>query len=92
MSTFKYKIPEICDSFLLRDLIRFFEIERPLKPVGPPSCDLVKMLAHLRGPCYEPLASKPLKPLTMKILFLLSLAPIKQVGYLQALYKKLHCL
>ena len=60
------------------------EIERPLKTAGPPSWDLVRVLEHLRGPVYKPLASKPLKVVTMKTLFLLSLAMAKRVGELQA--------
>ena len=47
--------------------MRSFEIERPLKPVGPSSWDLVKVLVHLRGPSFEPLASKPLNPLTWRL-------------------------
>ena len=35
-SVFKYKILEFRDSFILLDLIRPFEIKRPLKFVGPP--------------------------------------------------------
>ena len=84
-SVFEYEIPEICDSFILRDLIGSFEIERPIKSVGPPACNLYKVLEHLRGPVYEALVSKPLKILTIKTLFLLYLATAKMVGEIQAL-------
>ena len=70
-SVFKYKIPELQDRFVLRDLIRSFEVERSLKPVGPPSWDLVKVLEYLWGPVFEPLSSKPLQIVTIKALFLL---------------------
>ena len=82
---FKYKIPEFRDNLFLRDLIRSFKIERPIKTIGPPSWDLIKVLEHLRGPVYEPLTSKPFKIVTIKTLFLLSLATAKGVGELQAL-------
>ena len=49
VSIFKYCVPELLDSFVLRDLIRSFEIERPCRPVGPPFWDLVKVLNYLRG-------------------------------------------
>ena len=76
MSVSNYKLTEMCDSLILRDLIRSFETERSLRPVGPPSWDLVKVLDHFRCPFYEPLASKLLKVSTMKTLILLSLATL----------------
>ena len=84
-SVFKYKIPEICDNLFLWDLICSFEIERPLKTIRPPSWVLVKVLEHFWGPVFKPLASKPLKIVTIKTLFLLSLATAKRVRELQAL-------
>ena len=60
-SVVKYKFPELRDSFALHDLIRSFEIKRPLRPVGRPSWDLVKVLDYLRGSFFEPLHSKPLR-------------------------------
>ena len=38
---FKYRVPELLDSFALWDLICSFGIKRPHCPVGPPSWDLV---------------------------------------------------
>ena len=85
ISVFKFHLPELFDSFVLRDVIRSFEIERPRCPVGPPSWDLVKVFTYLRGFTFEPLASKPLQFATMKVSFLLALAMTKRVGELQAL-------
>ena len=57
------------DSFVLHDLIRLFVIERPLRPVGPLSWDLVRVLDCLRGSSSVPLHSKPPWVVTMKSLF-----------------------
>ena len=54
-SVFKYRLPELQDSFVFRDLISSFELEHPRNPVGPPSWDLVKVLAYLRSSVFEPL-------------------------------------
>ena len=83
---FKYNVPELLDSFVLRDLILSFEIERPCRHVGPPSWDLVKVLTYLRGSAFEPLSSKPSWIVTMKVSFLLALATAKRMGELRALY------
>ena len=64
-SVFKYRLPDLQDSFILRDLIRFFELERP-QPVGPPAWDLVKVLFYLRSSVLEPLSPKPFRVITMK--------------------------
>ena len=53
VSVFKFRLPELLDSFIQRDLIHSFEIERPRRPAGFPSWDLVKVLAHLRGSTFE---------------------------------------
>ena len=84
MCVFKYHVPDLLDSFVFRDLIRSFEIRCPCCPVGP-SWDLVKVLTYLRGSMFEPLSSKPLWVVTMKVAFLLALATAKRVGELQAL-------
>ena len=64
---FKFVLPEIQDSFILRDLIRSFELERPLLPDGPPSWDLVRVLSFLRGGSFEPLSLCSLRQLTLKV-------------------------
>ena len=81
----KYRVPELLSGFVLRDLIRSFEIEHPRRPVGPPSWDLVKVLTYLRGSVFEPLSSKLLRVFTMKVSFLLALVTAKRVGELQDL-------
>ena len=81
-SMFKFRLPELQDSFILQDLVRLFELERP---PGPPAWDLVKVLEFLRGPTFEPLHSCPIRVVTMKVLFLLSLTTAKRVGELQAI-------
>ena len=84
-SVFKYQLPELSDHFLLRDLIRSFELERPVRSPCPLTWDLCRVLEYLRGPVFEPLASKDLCTVTCKVLFLLSLATAKRVSELQAL-------
>ena len=83
-SVFKYKIPGLQDSFVLRELICSFELERPQQSFRPPSRDLIKVLEYLRGLVFEPLPSKLLHIVTIKALFLLSLAMAKRVGELRA--------
>ena len=85
VSVCKYRLPEFLDSFVWRDLIRSFEIERPRCPVGPPSWDLVKVLTYLRGSVFEPLSSKPLRVVMMTVSFLLALATVRRVSEIQAL-------
>ena len=72
IAVFKFRVPELVDSYVLRDLIQSFELERPHRPVRPPSCDLVKVLQYLRGPVFEPLPSKPLRIVTMKFCYFAS--------------------
>ena len=72
-------LPELQDSFILRDLIHSFELECSRHPVGPPSWDLVKVLDFLCRSVFEPLSSRPLRIVTMNVSFLLTL------GELQAL-------
>ena len=84
VSVFKFRLPELLNSFVLRDLICSFEIERPRRPVGLPSWDLVKVLTCLHGSTFEPLALKPLRLVTIKVPFFLALATAKRVGELQA--------
>ena len=82
---FKFCLPELLDSFVLRDLLRSFEIECPHRPVGPLSWNLVKVLTYLRGSTFELLASKPLRLATMEVSFLLALSTVKRLGKLQTL-------
>ena len=74
-AVFKFRLPEL----------RSFELERPRRPVCPPSFALVKVFQYLRGPVFKPLPSKLLRLVTMKVAFLLALATAKRVGKLQAI-------
>ena len=82
---FRWKLPEISDSPALRDLIRSFVVQRPRFPVSPPNWDLSLVLAYLRSPPFEPLGEATFRNLTIKTLFLLSLATARRVGELQAI-------
>ena len=84
-SVFKFRLPGIQTSPLLHGLIRSFELERPTRSLNPPAWDLVKVLMYLRSSFFEPLHSRDLCTVTMKVLFLLSLATAKRVSELQAL-------
>ena len=46
---------------------------------------MLRVLEYIRGPVSEPLSSKPLRIITIKTFFLLSLATAKLVGKIQAL-------
>ena len=73
---------------VLKDLLRSFEITRPRVGVVPPSWDLDKVLAFLRGPPFEQLREASLRNLSKKTLFLVSLATAKRVGELHTLSSK----
>ena len=80
---FRYRLPEISLSVNFHDLLKEFAIQRPLASKKVISWDLVKVLESLRSVPYEPLRGVSLKFLTMKALFLVSLASVKRVGELQ---------
>ena len=52
-SVIKYVLPGLKNTFILRDLVRSFELERPRRPPGPPVWDLVQVLLFLRGPTFD---------------------------------------
>ena len=84
-AVFKFPLPEISTSPILKDLIRSFEISAP-RPLFPPSpWDLDKVLQFLSGPPFEPLARASFLDKTKKALFLLAMATAKRVSELQAL-------
>ena len=58
---------------------------RPSGPTALPSWGLDVVLRHLSSSAYEPLQSQPLRTITKKVLFLVSLATAKRVGELQVL-------
>ena len=84
---FCFKLPELGDHHVLRNLIRSFAIERPRRPPLPPSWDLDIALHHVMSSAYEPLGSLSLQALTKNALFLVALTTAKRVGELQALSK-----
>ena len=87
-STFRFYLPEISDSSVLRDLIRSFKIERPISQNRVPPWDLSLVLNFLRSSKFEPLSQSSLRELTKKTVFLLALASAKRIGELQAISKE----
>ena len=84
-AVFKFPLPEISTSPILKDLIRSFEISAPRPLFLPPPWDLDKVLQYLSGPPFEPLARASFLNKTKKALFLLAMATAKRVSELQAL-------
>ena len=84
-AVFKFPLPEISTSPILKDLIRSFEISAPRPLFPPPPWDLDKVLQFLSGPPFEPLARASFLDKTKKALFLLAMATAKRVSELQAL-------
>ena len=84
-SVFKFCLPEILTSPILKDLTRSFEISAPRPVHRSPSWDLDKVLEYLSGPPFEPLADASFRNKTRKALFLVAMATAKRVGELQAL-------
>ena len=84
-AVFKFPLPEISSSPILKDLVRSFEISAPRPIFPPPPWDLDKVLEFLSGPPFEPLARASFIDKTKKALFLLAMATAKRVSELQAL-------
>ena len=84
-SVFKFCLPEISTSPILKDLVRSFEISAPRPLHQSPSWDLDKVLEYVSGPPFEPLADASFRNKTRKALFLVAMATTKCVGELQAL-------
>ena len=84
-SVFKFCLPEISTSPILKDLVRSFEISAPRPVHRSPPWDLDKVLGYLSGPPFEPLADASFWNKTRKVLFLVAMATAKRVGELQAL-------
>ena len=83
-SGFCFKLPEISLSPVIKDLIRSFKVETPVRSVRPPSWDLDAVLRYLISSTFEPLSATPFH-LLMKVLFLVALATAKRVWELQAI-------
>ena len=75
-------LPEITDSPILRDLLHSFRIEQPVIPNRAPPWDLALVLSYLKSSDFQPLESASLRSLTIKAIFLVSLATAKRVGEL----------
>ena len=84
-AVFKFPLPEISNSPILKDLIWSFEISAPRPLFPPPPWDLDKVLQYLSGPPFEPLARASFLNKTKKALFLLAKATAKRVSELQVL-------
>ena len=84
-SVFKFCLPEILSSPILKDLVRSFEISAPRPLHHSPPWDLDKVLEYLSGPPFEPLAEASFRNKTRKALFLLAMATAKRIGELQGL-------
>ena len=84
-SVFKFRLPEISTSPILKDLTRSFEISAPRPIHRSPTWDLDKVLEYLSGPPFEPLTEASFRNKSRKALFLLAMATAKRVGELQAL-------
>ena len=84
-AVFKFPLPEISSSPILKDLVRSFEISAPRPIFPPPPWDLDKVLEFLSGPPFEPLARASFLDKTKKALFLFAMATAKRVSELQAL-------
>ena len=85
---FRWKLPDLATSSVIRDLLRSFYIQRPTRTVTAPNWDLDIVLRALRSPPYEPLGTASFRDLTKKTLFLLSLATARRIGEIQALSAK----
>ena len=84
-AVFHFVLPEISTSSVLRDLLRSFSIERPVRVSRAQPWDLGMVLSFLRSSVFEPLDSVSLQEPTRNTLFLVALATAKRVGELQAL-------
>ena len=79
-SVFKFCLPEISSSPILKDLVRSFEISAPRPLYHSSPWDLDKILEYLSGPAFEPLAEASFRNKTRKALFLVAMATTKRVG------------
>ena len=84
-AVFRFILPDISSHPVLHDLLRFFCIERSLPSSRVPPWDLLRVLALLRGPPFEPLSLCSLRDLSRKVLFLVALTTARRVGELQAI-------
>ena len=81
---FRFKLPSISSSKVLKDLIKSFFLQRPVLK-SPFAWDLNRVLSALRAPPFEPLDSITIRHLIQKCLFLIALATAKRVSEIHAL-------
>ena len=87
-AVFRFKLPELGEHHVLRDLLHSFALERPHIPRVPPFWDIDVVLRHLMSSDYEPLENISLRAVTKKTLFLVALTTSKRAGELQALSRQ----
>ena len=77
-AVFRFKLPELGEHHVLRDLLCSFAVEQPLHPRVSPSWDLDVVLNHLlMSQEYAPLERLSFRALTKKTLFLVAFATAK---------------
>ena len=89
-TVFHFKLPNMSSDLILHDLVRFFRIEAPVRPLRPLAWDLSAVLHFLNSSVFEPLHRVSLHNLTKVVLFLVSLATAKRVGELQAVSRTVY--
>ena len=77
-AVFKSVLPEISISLVLHVLLRSLQAEAPIREVRPPSWDLNIVSFFLRSSSFQPWTTFSLRDLTLRTLFLFSLATAKR--------------
>ena len=68
-TVFPFKLTEISYASVLRNLIRSFKMEAPVRAINPPARDLDLVLRFLNSSTFEHLALSSLRNLMKKVLF-----------------------
>ena len=84
-AVFRFHLPSLSSHPVVCDLLRSFCLDAAERQLRPPAWDLSMVLRFLNTSTFEPLSAAPLRALTQKVLFLLTLATAKRIGELQAL-------
>ena len=84
-AVFRFHLPSLSSDPGIRDLLRSFRLSSAERVLRPPAWDLSTVLTYLVSPAFAPLSQASFRALTLKTLFLLTLATAKRVGELQAL-------
>ena len=87
-AVFKSVLPEVSISPVLHVLLRSFQAEAPIWGVRPPSWDLNIVSSFLRSSSFQLWTTFSLRDLTLRTLFLFSLATAKRGGEIQALSRR----